>query len=146
MSDFNVTRGRKRTSSTFSTSSTIAMEELSDAAFAPGHTGNLESGSVAIAGFWLHYEHSGFSPDPKASVQDEIQRLADSKGWSHKTMMKRRNEALAAEIALHDNGKTQLDRWQQLCVEVGVAEVGKIPKSISACKRVCFEDRGFSTC
>jgi hypothetical protein len=58
--------------------------------------------------------------------------------------MKRRNEALPSEIALHDNGETQLDRWQQLCIEVGVAKADEIPKSITACKRVCFGDRGIS--
>jgi hypothetical protein len=55
-------------------------------------------------------------------------------------MMKRRDEALAAEIALHDGGKDRLDRWQQLCVEVGVSDPDDIPKSISACKKVGSRD------
>jgi hypothetical protein len=141
MNNANVARGRERTNSSFSTDSTIG-----DMGLAPGNIGNLESGSARIADFWLHYEHSGFCPHPRASVHDEIKRLADSKGWSHRTMMKRRNEALAAEVALHDNGRTRLDRWQQLCLEVGVAEPNDLPGSISACKRVCFEDRGNFAC
>jgi hypothetical protein len=134
-----VTRGRERLNSpSFSTSSTLCAE------LAPGDIGSLRAGSVRIAAFWSLHRHSGLSPNPRASVLDEIRRLADSRGWSHRTMMKRRNEALASEIALHDNGETQLDRWQQLCIEVGVAKADEIPKSITACKRVCFGDRGIS--
>jgi hypothetical protein len=83
------------------------------------------------------HKHHSFTPDPRAAMHDEIMRLATLKGWSHKTIMKRRTEALAAELALYGDGKDRLDRWQQLCVEVGVADLNDVPKSITACKKVC---------
>lgn len=137
MSKSTIMRGRKRANSSFSTGSTIGVVESSDAS---STTGSIEtSTSSRIADFWLHHEHNGFTPNPRASVHEEIKRLADSKGWSYRTMMKRRKEALAAEIALHDDGKDRLERWQQLCVEVGVADLDDLPKSISACKKVSLK-------
>jgi hypothetical protein len=108
--------------------------ELSDTDSA---TGSIEASTPAkISEFWSTHKHHGFTPDPRAALHDEIMRLAALKGWSHNTMMKRRTEALAAELALYGDGKDRLDRWQQLCVEVGVADLDDIPKSISACKKV----------
>ncbi|KAH7061028.1 hypothetical protein BKA63DRAFT_429755 [Paraphoma chrysanthemicola] len=113
--------------------------DLSDAESAAGSIG--PSISLRIADFWLRHEHDGFTPNPRASVHDEIKRLAASKGWDYSTMMKRRKEALAAEVALHDDGRDRLDQWQQLCVEVGVADLENVPKSIRACRKALREVR-----
>jgi hypothetical protein len=104
------------------------------------------SASPRIADFWLHHEHNGFTPNSRAPVHEEIRRLADSRGWSHSTMMKRREEALAAEITLHDDGKDRLERWQQLCVEVGAAGPHDVPRSMSGCKKVSLKTDSKAMC
>lgn len=134
MDNYTVNRGRGWANSSFSASPAIGAVELSDANSAPGHTSL--STSSGITDFWLRHQHSDFTPNPRASVYGEIKRLAACKGWSYKTMMKRRNEALAAEISLHDHGKDHLEQWQQLCVEVGVTNLENVPKSIRACRKV----------
>ncbi|KAH6382938.1 hypothetical protein HBI60_259460 [Parastagonospora nodorum] len=133
MSRATLPQERKRTNSSFSTSSTLGGVELSDTDSA---TGSIRASTPAkISEFWSTHKHHDFTPDPRAALHDELERLATLEGWSRKTMMKREKEALAAELALYDDGKDRLDRWQQLCVEVGVADLDELPKSISACKK-----------
>jgi hypothetical protein len=134
MSRTNFPQELKRANSSFSMSSTIGGTELSDT---DSTTGSIDALTPAkMSEFWLIHKHHGFTPNPRAAVHDEIMRLATLKCWSHNTRLKRRTEALAAELALYDDGKDRLGRWQQLCVEVGVAELNDLPTSISACKKV----------
>jgi hypothetical protein len=121
-------------------SSTLAGVELSDMDTASGST--EMSALSKVPDFWLKHTHRGFIPNPKASVHDEIMRLAASKGWSDNTTRKRRKEALASEIEFYGGGKDRLERWQKLCIEVDVAEPGDVPRSISACKKVGPSSRG----
>jgi hypothetical protein len=82
--------------------------------------------------YWLQF--SGFVPAPTATFRDELARLAKHENWSNKTKRKQQVKALSAEITHHyGTCKDKLDRWQQLCEDVGIDVV---PKSITQCRKV----------
>ncbi|KZM27874.1 uncharacterized protein EKO05_0004896 [Ascochyta rabiei] len=83
--------------------------------------------------FW--YQYPGFEPDPRASFKDELGRLCKHVGAKTKGEKKTlQAKALTAEIEYHYGASmSRLDRWQELCEEVGIE---KIPTSITQCQKV----------
>jgi hypothetical protein len=83
--------------------------------------------------FW--YQYPGFEPDPRAPFKHELGRLCKHVGATSKKEKKNlQTEALTAEIKYHYGAHmSRLDRWQELCEEVGIE---KIPTSISQCQKV----------
>lgn len=88
--------------------------------------------------FW--YQFPGFEPDPRAPFKHELGRLY--KHVSAKTKKERKDlqtQALTAEIKFHYGASmSRLDRWQELCEEVGIE---KIPTSITQCQKVSMSAR-----
>lgn len=83
--------------------------------------------------FW--YKYPGFVPDPRAPFKHELSRLFKHLGTKTKDEKKIQTKALMAEISCHYGASmSRLDRWQELCDEVGIV---KVPTSINQCKRVC---------
>jgi hypothetical protein len=83
--------------------------------------------------YWLQF--AGFKPSPTASFKKEFSRLAKHENWSNQERRQQQVKALAAEIAHHyGTYMNKLDRWQQLCEDVGIDVV---PKSIKQCRKVC---------
>jgi hypothetical protein len=97
-------------------------------------TPSTDDASLAsISPYWLQFP--GFVPTPTATFKDELARLAKHENWSNKTTRKQQVKALSAEIAHHyGTNKNKLDRWQQLCEDVGI---DVIPTSITQCRKVC---------
>jgi hypothetical protein len=90
--------------------------------------------------YWLQFP--GFVPAPTAPFRDELARLAKHENWSNKTKRKQQVKALSAEITHHyGTCKDKLDRWQQLCEDVGIDVV---PKSITQCRKVSLPCQMFS--
>jgi hypothetical protein len=90
--------------------------------------------------YWLDFP--GFVPAPTATFKDELARLAEHEKWSNKTKQKQLVKALSAEIAHHyGTCKDKLDRWQQLCEDVGTDVV---PTSITQCRKVSLLDSAYS--
>lgn len=83
--------------------------------------------------FW--YQYPGFEPDPRAPFKHELGRLCKHLGTKAKKEKKNlQTEALTAEIKFHYGAHLdRLDRWQELCEEVGIE---KIPTSITQCQKV----------
>lgn len=83
--------------------------------------------------FW--YQYPGFEPDPRAPFKHELGRLCKHVGVTTKKEKKDlQNAALTAEIKYHYGASmSRLDRWQELCEEVGIE---KIPTSITQCQKV----------
>lgn len=84
--------------------------------------------------FW--YQYPGFEPDPQAPFKHELGRLCKHvKAQTKKEKKDLQAQALTAEIKFHYGAHmSRLDRWQELCAEVGIE---KIPTSITQCQRVC---------
>jgi hypothetical protein len=83
--------------------------------------------------YWLQF--AGFEPSPTAGFKKEFGRLAKHENWSNQERRRQQVKALAAEIAHHyGTHMNKLDRWQQLCEDVGIDVV---PKSITQCRKVC---------
>ncbi|KAF1947866.1 hypothetical protein EJ02DRAFT_449343 [Clathrospora elynae] len=81
--------------------------------------------------FWSQF--LGFTPTPTATFKDEFTRLANLNGWDKNSRYKYLVEALNTEIAFHYGIVLhKLDRWQELCKDVGVEDV---PTSITKCKK-----------
>ena len=101
-------------------------------------------GATTLGGssaFWAEFED--FIPDPKAPLQNEIDRLARSRLWSPLFTRKMRRKALAAEIAPYRSSPKTLEGWQQLCVEIGVTMPCCLPPSIKKCKKVTLLDHAY---
>ncbi|KAL1606975.1 hypothetical protein SLS59_002677 [Nothophoma quercina] len=83
--------------------------------------------------FW--YQYQGFEPDPCAPFKHELGRLCKHVGAATKKEKKDlQTQALTAEIKFHYGAHmSRLDRWQELCEEVGIE---KIPTSITQCQKV----------
>lgn len=83
--------------------------------------------------FW--YQHPGFDPNPRAPFKHELGRLCKHIGAKTKKEKKDlQTKALTAEIKYHYGAAmNRLDRWQELCEEVGIE---KIPTSITQCQKV----------
>lgn len=83
--------------------------------------------------FW--YQYPSFEPDPRAPFKHELGRLCKHVGAKTKKEKKNlQTRALTAEIKYHYGAHTnRLDRWQELCEEVGIE---KIPTSITQCQKV----------
>ncbi|KAF1841967.1 uncharacterized protein K460DRAFT_345378 [Cucurbitaria berberidis CBS 394.84] len=81
--------------------------------------------------FW--YQFPGFVPIASANFKDEFARLAKHQSWGAKVKRKHQIEALTQESAFHyGTCMEKLDRWQDLCKEVGIE---KVPTSITQCKK-----------
>ncbi|KAF3002077.1 hypothetical protein E8E13_009464 [Curvularia kusanoi] len=83
--------------------------------------------------FWSDFP--GFEPDPRAPFKHELGRLCKHVGAKTKNEKKNLQKlALTAEIKFHYGASMgRLDRWQELCREVGIE---KIPTSITQCQKV----------
>jgi hypothetical protein len=104
--------------------------------FSSCSTSNASSTSALplTSEFWLQFPD--FNPNPKAAFLEEFAKLAKQQGWSRTEKCNQRVAAYSAEISFHWNGFTELDSWQALCVEVGVAAGDCVPSSITKCKKV----------
>jgi hypothetical protein len=92
----------------------------------------------SVCPYWQQFP--GFVPEPTATFKDELARLAEHENWSNNAKRKQQVKALTAEIAHHyGTHMNKLDRWQQLCEDVGI---DVIPTSIKQCKKVCCAIRG----
>lgn len=91
--------------------------------------------TVKCSPFW--FEYHGFEPNPRAPFKHELGRLCKHVGAKTKTEKKEiQKRALTAEIKFHYGAEiSKLDRWQELCREVGI-EIEKIPTSIPQCRKV----------
>jgi hypothetical protein len=91
--------------------------------------------SSSISPYWQQFP--GFVPEPTATFKHELARLAKHENWNSNAKRKQQVKALTAEIAHHyGTHMNKLDRWQQLCEDVGV---DVIPTSITQCRKVPFE-------
>jgi hypothetical protein len=82
--------------------------------------------------YWQQFP--GFIPEPTATFKHELTRLAKHESWSSNVKRKQQVKALTAEIAFHyGTHMNRLDRWQQLCEDVGI---DVIPTSITQCRKV----------
>jgi hypothetical protein len=107
-------------------SGTKSPEELDDP--------NTETYPSAPGPYWLQFP--GFEPNPTATFKNELARLAKHENWSTKMRHKEQVKALTAELAHHyGTHLNKLDRWQQLCEDVGI---DVIPTSITQCRKVYF--------
>lgn len=96
------------------------------------HRTQLAESDVKASPFW--YKYPGFTPEPKAKFRDEFARLQKYIGLNNENRRDLFVEALDAEIAFHyGTCLHRLDRWQDLCEELGIEEV---PTSITKCKKV----------
>ncbi|KAF2684414.1 hypothetical protein K458DRAFT_417998 [Lentithecium fluviatile CBS 122367] len=74
-----------------------------------------------------------FAPKADTNFLAQFNALAISQGWSKKEKAKRRVDAIQGEFEyLYGTDTTRLDKWQDLCREVGIEEV---PGSITKCKK-----------
>lgn len=87
-----------------------------------------------VCSFWFQFP--GFEPEPRAPFKQELGRLYKHVNATTKKEKKDlQAQALTAEIKFHYGASmTKLDRWQELCKEVGIE---KIPTSITQCQKVC---------
>jgi hypothetical protein len=114
----------------------VDLSDANIASYRPSPTANTQSSVPAVSHFWLQFPK--FVPVPRASFKREFTRLAKEQSWNAKTQRKRQIEALTAEFELHyGTCMTNLDRWQQLCKDVGTK---KMPASITQCKKVGAKD------
>lgn len=107
-----------------------------DVATTPGdelNSGHTKPTPTATAcPFW--YQFDDFEPSPTAKFKDEFARLAKSQAWGTSQKRKREVAALRAEVAFHHGTCAhKLDRWQELCEEMGVDTT---LTSISQCRKV----------
>jgi hypothetical protein len=84
-----------------------------------------------VSSFWRKFPD--FTPDPTAPLQSEIRRLAHQKGWNSEKKSRYQAEAVVAEISFQHNDLSDLEQWQMLCKEVGIADE---LVSITQCKKV----------
>jgi hypothetical protein len=102
-----------------------------DEATAAQNISSTDSPTSTVSPFW--YQFAGFVPNASATFRSEFKRLGDNQAWSTETKRERKPEALTAEIAFHyGTSMTKLDRWQELCEDVGLED---IPTSITQCKK-----------
>jgi hypothetical protein len=93
---------------------------------------NTESYRSSPSSYWLQFP--GFEPNPTATFKNELARLSKHENWSTKRRHKEQVQALTAELAHHyGTHLNKLDRWQQLCEDVGI---DVIPTSITQCRKV----------
>ncbi|KAK6000072.1 hypothetical protein QM012_004060 [Aureobasidium pullulans] len=75
-----------------------------------------------------------FNHNPRASIRDEFDRLAETQGWTKKETTKKRIECYNDEFESYFANlelETQLERLQHLCVELEI-----IPKdTVTQCKK-----------
>ncbi|KAF9696932.1 hypothetical protein EKO04_004829 [Ascochyta lentis] len=115
---------------------TPAMSTLSVEDTIPASQSSTTDSSESLpdaSPFW--YQYPGFEPDPRAPFKHELGRLCKHVGAKTKGEKKTlQTEALTAEIKYHYGASmSRLDRWQELCEEVGIE---KIPTSITQCQKV----------
>ncbi|KAJ4382303.1 hypothetical protein N0V86_002637 [Didymella sp. IMI 355093] len=110
---------------------TLSAEDIATGAHS-GTTNDSQS-HLNASPFW--YQYPGFEPDPRTPFKHELGRLCKHVGATSKKEKKNlQTEALTAEIKYHYGAHmSRLDRWQELCEEVGIE---KIPSSITQCQKV----------
>ncbi|KAH3973261.1 hypothetical protein HBI26_188880 [Parastagonospora nodorum] len=82
--------------------------------------------------FWLQFP--GFDPAPTSPFKQEFARLSKHQKWTQTERREQQVKALAAEIAHHyGTHLNKLDRWQQLCEDVGIDVA---PKSVTQCRKI----------
>ncbi|KAF2202904.1 hypothetical protein GQ43DRAFT_479509 [Delitschia confertaspora ATCC 74209] len=94
-------------------------------------TRRIQSGSTNS--FWTRF--SGFTPNSKAGLPTEFKRLARHMCWvpNSDEWRKYREEAYTSEFEFwYGSDSTKLERWQQLCEEVGISPA---PPSITKCRK-----------
>ena len=84
-----------------------------------------------------------FTPNPNATLLNEFERLAVSRGWrrNSKIYRKERIEYLLAEYDIYLGSldtEDQLERFQALCRDLGIRSR---PNSLRKCKKVFFISR-----
>jgi hypothetical protein len=93
---------------------------------------STESHFPASSPYWLQF--SGFVPAPTSPFKQEFARLSKHQKWTKTKRREQQVKALAAEIAHHyGTHLNKLDRWQQLCEDVGIDVA---PKSVTQCRKV----------
>ncbi|KAK5011089.1 hypothetical protein LTR60_004831, partial [Cryomyces antarcticus] len=78
-----------------------------------------------------------FALNSTATIEDEFERLAAEQRWIRNSTAYRRNRnrCLIGEFAARFGtvgGASKLEKWQELCEEVGVEDV---PNSVTQCKK-----------
>lgn len=114
---------------------TITAADL--AAGAQSRTPDDKQSTPKASDFW--YKHGDFEPNPRASFRHEFDRLCKHIGaLSKKGKKNLQTEALNADFKHHYGAHlSRLDRWQELCAEVGIEE---IPTSITQCQKVTTDE------
>ncbi|KAF9697058.1 hypothetical protein EKO04_004828 [Ascochyta lentis] len=80
-----------------------------------------------------YFAQHGIIADPDDDFNSLFKRLAIQEGISRKQLMKRRNQAIAAEMdAAYGTDVKKLEKWQELCRDVRIEPV---PQSITQCKK-----------
>lgn len=76
-----------------------------------------------------------FTPGPNLPLLENFNRLAEAQGWRKERREEERQAFLLGQYSIHlgsiSTGKLQ--KWQELCGELGV---DSIPTSITQCKKV----------
>lgn len=114
----------------------VKLEDTENEPASAQSSASDESQSAPTASpFWFQYP--GFEPNPRAPFKHELGRLSSHIGAKTKNQKKDLQKlALTAEIKFHYGASMgRLDRWQELCEEVGIE---KIPTSITQCQKVCI--------
>jgi hypothetical protein len=79
---------------------------------------------------------AGFQYEPSNGLRSNFDRLVSQRGWGKKLQKKRWTECQTTCFAAlygGDADENKLEKWQDLCREVHIADP---PKSISGCKKV----------
>lgn len=76
-----------------------------------------------------------FNPEPYLPLLENFNRLAKAQGWRKKRREEERQAFLLGQYTIHLGGIStgKLQKWQELCGELGV---DPIPTSITQCKKV----------
>lgn len=79
-------------------------------------------------------QFAAFTPNPSARFNAQLAALAQHQNWSKAEKKQRRGEAIEAEFHdLYGTDYGRLDKWQELCQDVGVDAV---PSTVGGCKKV----------
>ncbi|KAJ4365991.1 hypothetical protein N0V95_000368 [Ascochyta clinopodiicola] len=80
-----------------------------------------------------YFAQQGIIASPNDDFNSLFKRLAIREGLSKTQRKKRRNHAIAAEMdAAYGTDITKLEKWQELCRDVGIEPV---PQSITQCRK-----------
>jgi hypothetical protein len=121
-----ITQEEEESSDDTAKSTTAATPDDSDPT-----TSNRDVAPSTPSPYWLQFPT--FTPIPTSTFKSELSRLAKHCNWTKKEKRKQQVKALAAEITHHYGvHQDKLDRWRQLCEDVGIDVV---PTSITGCRK-----------